>query len=70
MATSRKRSLSPNATVFKEIINMKYKTEKYIALINNTQRKCQAKRKLFIDSKLSYQLYHRSDNYIIINVCT
>ena len=32
MATSRKRSLSPNATVFKEIINMKYKTEKYIAV--------------------------------------
>ena len=30
--TSRKRSLSPNITVFKEMINMKYKTEKYTAL--------------------------------------
>jgi len=50
--TSRKRSLSPNITVFKEMINMKYKTEKYIALKNNTQRKFQAKWKLFIDSKV------------------
>ena len=30
--TSRQRSLSPNITVFKEMINMKYKVEKYIAL--------------------------------------
>ena len=30
--SSRKQSLSPNITVLKEIINMKYKTENYIAL--------------------------------------
>ena len=35
--TSRKRSLSPNIIVLKGIINMKYKTEKYIALKNNMQ---------------------------------
>ena len=29
---------------------MKYKTEKYIAVKNNTQRKVQARWKLFIDS--------------------
>jgi len=50
--TSRKRSLSPNITVFKEMMNMKCKTEKYIALKNNTQRKFQTRWKLFIDSKL------------------
>lgn len=35
---SHKQNLSPNITGFKEIINMKYKSEKYIALKNNTQR--------------------------------
>ena len=37
---------------FKEVINMKYTgmTEKYIAVKNNTQRKFQARWKLFIDS--------------------
>ena len=39
-----KRSLSPNitVTVFKDIIHMKYKTEKYIASKNNTHKKFQA----------------------------
>ena len=46
--TSRKRCLSPDIAAFKEVINMKYKTEKYIAV--NTQRKFQARWKLFIDS--------------------
>ena len=35
---------------FKEVINMKYETERYIAVKNNMQRKFQAKWKLFIDS--------------------
>ena len=48
--TSRKRCLSPDIAAFKEVINMKYKTEKYIAVKNNTQRKFQARWKLFIDS--------------------
>ena len=29
---SRKRSLTPDIVAFKEVINMKYKTEKYIAV--------------------------------------
>ena len=29
---SRKRSLTPDIAAFKEVINMKYKTEKYIAV--------------------------------------
>ena len=47
---SHKCSLSPDIAAFKEVINMKYKTEKYIAVKNNTQRKFQARWKLFIDS--------------------
>ena len=49
----RKQSLGPDITVFKDIFNMKYKTEKYIALKNNTQGKFQARWK-FIDSKISF----------------
>ena len=51
--TRRNQSLSPNITVFKEMINMKYKTEKCITLKDNTQWKFHARWKLFIDSKLS-----------------
>ena len=44
------------------MINIKYKTEKYIALKNNTQRKFQAS---FF--RVNYHLlYHRSKKYIII----
>ena len=46
---SCKRSLTPDIAAFKEMINMKYKTEKYIAVKNNLQRKFQARWKLFID---------------------
>ena len=41
--TSHKQSAYPNIDVFKEMINMKYKTEKHIAVKNNTQGKFQAK---------------------------
>ena len=40
----------PDIAAFKEVINMKYKTEKYIAVKNNMQRKFQERWKLFIDS--------------------
>ena len=46
---SRKGGLTPDIPTFKEVINMKYKTEKYIAVKNNTQRKFQARWKVFID---------------------
>ena len=46
---SRKHSLTPDIAAFKEVINTKYKTEKYIAVKNNTQRKFQARWKVFID---------------------
>ena len=47
--TSRKRSLTPDIAAFKEVIKMKYKTEKYITVKNNMQRKFQATWKVFID---------------------
>lgn len=47
---NRKHSLSPDIAAFEEVINMKYKTEKYIAVKNNMQRKFQERWKLFIDS--------------------
>ena len=69
---SRKRSLTPDIAAFKEVINMKYKTEKYIAVKNNTQRKFQARWKLLFIDKYYYDLlYHRlnycflSTNYVI-----
>ena len=46
---SRKHSLTPDIAAFKEVINTKYKTEKYIAVKNNMQRKFQARWKVFID---------------------
>ena len=49
---SRKHSLTPDIAAFKEVINMKYNTEKYIAVKNNTQRNFQARWKIFI-SKIS-----------------
>ena len=55
--TSRKRCLSPDIAAFKEVINMKYKTEKYIAVKKKKKTKTrkekkniQARWKLFIDS--------------------
>ena len=49
------------------MINMKFKTEKYIALKNNTQRKFQARWKLFIE--VNYDLlYYSSNNYIILTL--
>ena len=35
---SRKRSLTPDIAAFKEVINMKYNTEKYIAVKNNAKK--------------------------------
>jgi len=56
-----------SSEMIKEMINMKYKTEKYIALENNTQRKFQSRWKLFFI--VNYDLlYYSSNNYTIINV--
>ena len=45
---SRKHSKIPNFDVFKELIDLKYRTEKYIAVKNNTQKKFQARWHLYI----------------------
>ena len=41
---------SPNFDVFKEMVDIKYQTEKYIASKNNTERKFQAKWQVYIKS--------------------
>ena len=47
---SRKRSVAPNLTAFKEIVETKFRIEKYIAIKNNTEVKFQARWQLYINS--------------------
>ena len=47
--SSRHCTKSPNFDVFKEIIDIKYRTEKYISSKYNTERKCQAKWQVYIN---------------------
>ena len=49
---SRKRSVTPNLTAFKEIVEAKliFRIEKYIAIKNNTEVKFQGRWQLYINS--------------------
>ena len=58
---SRKRSLTPDIAAFKEVINMKYKTEKYIAVKNNAQRNFRPDGKYLLIS--NYDLLYQRLNY-------
>ena len=49
---SRKHGETPNLSVFKYIVEDKFRTEKYIAIQNNTERNFQAKWQLYINSLL------------------
>ena len=49
--SSRLCSKRPNFYVFKEMVDLKYRTEKYIALKNNTERKFQAKWQVYINNR-------------------
>ena len=49
---SRKHGVTPNLSVFKYIVEAKFRTEKYIAIQNNTERNFQAKWQLYINSLL------------------
>ena len=49
---SRKRGVNPNLSAFKEIVEVKFRTEKYIAMKNNTERKFQARWQPYINSRL------------------
>ncbi len=47
---SRKHSKIPNIDVFKELVHLKYRTEKYIAVKNNMQSKFQTRWHLYISN--------------------
>ena len=49
--SSRLCSKRPNFYIFKEMVDLKYRTEKYIALKNNTERKFQAKWQVYINNR-------------------
>ena len=44
-------SKSPNFDVFKEMVDIKYQTERYIASKNNTEKKFQAKWQVYINNR-------------------
>ena len=44
---SRKQSKIPKCEVFIELVDQKYRTEKYIAVKNNTQKQFQARWQLY-----------------------
>ena len=49
---SRKHGVTPNFNVFKEIVKVKFRTEKYLALKNNTECKFRARWQPYINSTL------------------
>ena len=49
--SSRLCSKRPNFYVFKEMVDLKYRTEKYIASKNNTEREFQAKWQVYINNR-------------------
>jgi len=49
---SRKRGVTPNLSAFKEIVKMKVRTEKYIAMKNNTELNFQARWQPYVKFKL------------------
>ena len=63
--TSRKRSLSPNITVFQDTINMRYNTDKYIPLKIKTARKGNFTQDGNYLLVVNYHLLcHRSNNFL------
>ena len=49
---SRKHGVTPNFNVFKEIVKVKFRTEKYLALKNNTECKFRARWQPYLNSTL------------------
>ena len=49
---SRKHGVTPNFNVFKEIVKLKFRTEKYLALKNNTECKFRARWQPYVESTL------------------
>ena len=51
ISTSWHFAKSSNFDVFKEMVDIKYRTEKYIATKNNTEKKIQAKWQVYINNR-------------------
>ena len=49
---SRKHGVTPDLSAFKEIVKVKFRTEKYIAMKNNTELNFQARWQPYINSLL------------------
>ena len=47
---NRNHGVTPNLSAFKDIVKAKFRTEKYIATKNNTERNFQARWQLYINS--------------------
>lgn len=56
---SKKRGVTPNLSAFKDIVNKKLRTEKYIAMKNNTELNFQAKCQL-------YKIHRRNLIYSVV----
>ena len=61
---SRRFTKRPNFDVFKERVDIKYQTEKYIASQNNTEKKFQAKWQVFINNRS--KVYTPNCNNVVI----
>ena len=51
--TSRNHGVTPNLSAFKNLVKAKFRTEKYIATKNNTERNFQARWRPYINSLLN-----------------
>ena len=49
---SRKHGVTPYLSAFKDIVKVKFRTKKYIAMKNNTERNFQARWQVYINSSL------------------
>ena len=50
---SRKHGVTPYLSAFKDIVKVKFRTKKYIAMKNNTERNFQARWQVYINSSLN-----------------
>ena len=51
MWNCHKHRVSPNLEIFKAVLNVKYRTEMYLASKNNKEKQFQAKWQYYIDAR-------------------
>ena len=57
---SRKHGVTPNFDVFKEIVKVKFRTEKRLALKNDTERKFRARWQTYVNSRFTILNFFKS----------